>query len=139
VSLARERIASLASGADPFFNMQRHQLVSLAEKNRVPTMFFFREFVTAGGLISYGSRLADGYGQVGINTGKTLKVRSRPIYQSLSNPKESSWSSFAVEVNRSQTKQIAPYPEGRLGVDSGPSPGPARAIAERCHQCPDYR
>jgi len=72
VSLARERIAALAVGADPFFNTQRHHLVSLVERNRLPTMSFFREFVTAGGLISYGSACR-GYRQVGINI---LKVRS---------------------------------------------------------------
>jgi putative ABC transport system substrate-binding protein len=71
-SLARERIAALI-GSDPFFFMQRDQLVSLSQQNRVPTMYFFREFVTAGGLISYGTRLADGYRQIGTYTGKMLK------------------------------------------------------------------
>jgi hypothetical protein len=39
----------------------------------MPTMYFFREFVTAGGLISYGTKLADGYHQLGVYTGKVLK------------------------------------------------------------------
>jgi len=90
VALARERIAALVVGADPFFSMQRDQLVSLAEKNRVPTMYYFREFVIAGGLISYGTRLADGYRQVGAYTGKILKGAKPADLPIASNPKESS-------------------------------------------------
>jgi putative ABC transport system substrate-binding protein len=54
-AILQGRIGALLIGADPFFFMQRDQLVTLAERHAVPTMYFFREFVTAGGLISYGT------------------------------------------------------------------------------------
>ncbi len=72
-TISQERIGALLVGADPFFFMQRDQLVALSARNSVPTMYFFREFVTAGGLISYGTRLAEGYRQIGVYTGKILK------------------------------------------------------------------
>ncbi len=53
--------------------MQRDQLVALSMRHAVPTMYFFREFVTAGGLISYGTKLIDGYRQLGVYTSKVLK------------------------------------------------------------------
>jgi putative tryptophan/tyrosine transport system substrate-binding protein len=72
-TISRERIGALLVGADPFFFMQREQLVGLSARNSLPTMYFFREFVAAGGLISYGTRLADGYHQVGVYAGRILK------------------------------------------------------------------
>src|SRR6266487_2785437 len=72
-SIVQDRIGALVIGADPFFFVQRDQLVALSMRHAVPTMYFFREFATAGGLISYGTRLADGYHQLGVYTGKVLK------------------------------------------------------------------
>jgi putative tryptophan/tyrosine transport system substrate-binding protein len=70
---AGEPLGSLLVAADPFFFMKRDQLVALSARYSVPTMYFFREFATAGGLISYGSRLAEGYHQIGVYTGRILK------------------------------------------------------------------
>jgi putative tryptophan/tyrosine transport system substrate-binding protein len=72
-TVAQDRIGALTVGADPFFFMQRDQLTALSMRHAVPTMYFFREFVTAGGLISYGTRLVEGYHQLGVYTGKVLK------------------------------------------------------------------
>jgi putative ABC transport system substrate-binding protein len=72
-SIIRDRIEALVVGADPFFFVQRDQLVALSTRHAVPTMYFFREFAAAGGLISYGTNLADGYHQLGVYTGKVLK------------------------------------------------------------------
>jgi putative ABC transport system substrate-binding protein len=72
-TIVQDRIGALVVGADPFFFMQRDQLVALSVRYAVPTMYFFREFVTAGGLVSYGTRLIDGYHQLGVYTGKVLK------------------------------------------------------------------
>ncbi len=47
--------------------------MTLAQRHAVPTLYFFREFVTAGGLISYATRLADAYHQIGVYTGKILE------------------------------------------------------------------
>ena len=49
------------------------QLAALAVRHAVPTIFGFREFVAAGGLMSYGTNLADTYRQVGVYTGRILK------------------------------------------------------------------
>jgi putative ABC transport system substrate-binding protein len=71
-AISQRRVGALLVGSDPFFFTQREQLVALAARHAVPAMYFFREFSVAGGLISYGTRLADGYRQVGIYTGKIL-------------------------------------------------------------------
>ena len=72
-TVTQRHIGGLVVGADSFFFIQRDQLVALSERDAVPTMYFFREFATAGGLISYGTNLADGYRQVGVYTAKILK------------------------------------------------------------------
>jgi ABC-type uncharacterized transport system substrate-binding protein len=72
-SISQDRIGALVIGADPFFFVQRDQLVALSMRHALPTMYFFREFSVGGGLISYGTRLAEGYHQLGVYTGKVLK------------------------------------------------------------------
>jgi putative ABC transport system substrate-binding protein len=62
-----------ASGADPFLLGQRDQFVGLAARDSVPAIYFAREFVTAGGLMSYGTSVADAYRRAGIYTAKILK------------------------------------------------------------------
>jgi putative tryptophan/tyrosine transport system substrate-binding protein len=69
----RDRPDGLFVGANPFFNRQREQIVGLAARHAIPTIYPFREFPAAGGLISYGTRLADTYRQVGVYTGRILK------------------------------------------------------------------
>jgi len=72
-TLDERRAPALLVNTDPFFLARRAQFVALAARHGVPAVYAQREFVTAGGLISYGASLADGYRQVGIYAGRILK------------------------------------------------------------------
>jgi putative ABC transport system substrate-binding protein len=72
-SLAQQRADALFVSADPFFASKREHLVALAAQHAMPTTYEFREFVEAGGLMSYGTVLSDGYYKGGNYVGKVLK------------------------------------------------------------------
>ena len=72
-TVARDRPDGLFVGSNPFFILQRDQIVGFAARHTIPTIYPFREFPVAGGLISYGTRLADTYRQIGVYTGRILK------------------------------------------------------------------
>src|SRR5208337_161058 len=83
-SLVQLRPHALVVAPDPFFNVRREQIVGLAARHAMPAIFDFREFVTAGGLMSYGASLSETYRQAGIYTGKILdgaKPGDLPVLQ----------------------------------------------------------
>ena len=73
VAAARGAAGALIVAGDPYFFVRHEQIVALAERHALPAMYFFREFVAAGGLSSYGPNLADAYYQIGVYAGKVLK------------------------------------------------------------------
>ena len=72
-TLARERPDALFVAADAFFASRRVQFATLAARDRIPAAYANRDFVAAGGLMSYGTDFADSYRQVGVYTGNILK------------------------------------------------------------------
>ena len=69
----QRKASALLVGADPFFVGRREQLVAFAAKAAVPAMYFGREFVEAGGLMSYAAKLSEAYRDAGIYVGQVLK------------------------------------------------------------------
>ena len=69
----RQAAGALLVAADPFFTAQREALVALAAQHSMPAIYEWREFATAGGLMSYGTNLSEAYHQVGVYTGRILK------------------------------------------------------------------
>jgi ABC-type uncharacterized transport system substrate-binding protein len=72
-ALVRQRVEGLMIAADAFFDARRNQIVELAVQQAMPAIYFSRQFATAGGLMSYGSSITDGYRQAGLYAGRILK------------------------------------------------------------------
>jgi putative tryptophan/tyrosine transport system substrate-binding protein len=110
-ALARLPAAALLVGADPFFNGRREQLVTLAAHYSVPAMYELREYALAGGLMSYGTNLADAYRQVGNYAARVLKgdkPADLPVVQS---------SKFELVINLMTAKALRLIiPAGALAI-----------------------
>ena len=72
-TLVELRAGALVIGADAFFNSRSEQLAALTLRHAVPAIYQFREFVSAGGLMAYGSTVLDTYRPLGVYTGRILK------------------------------------------------------------------
>jgi len=72
-ALARDRVEGLQVGVDPLFGNHIDQLVALATRHKVPTIYPWREFTAAGGLMNYGASIPDAFHHVGVYTGQILK------------------------------------------------------------------
>jgi ABC-type uncharacterized transport system substrate-binding protein len=83
-TLVQLRAGAVVIGADAFFISRRDQLVALSVRHAIPTVYTLRDFVVAGGLMSYGSDLADTYRLVGVYAGRILsgeKPGNMPVQQ----------------------------------------------------------
>ena len=72
-SLVQLHAGALVVGGDTFLSGRRERLVALASRHAVPAMYYWREFVASGGLISYGPSLTSAFSQAGTYVGKILK------------------------------------------------------------------
>ena len=100
-TFVRERPDAVFVGIDTFFNNRRAQLVNLASRHAVPATFANRDFAEIGGLMSYGSNIADTWRQVGIYTGRILKGANPadlPVMQS---------SKFELVINHQTARMLA--------------------------------
>jgi putative ABC transport system substrate-binding protein len=72
-SLAQLHVGALMLANDPFFTSRAVQLAALALSHKLPAIYQYREFVDAGGLMTYGPSIADVYRQIGVYAGRILK------------------------------------------------------------------
>jgi putative tryptophan/tyrosine transport system substrate-binding protein len=72
-TLAQKGVGAVVVVSDALFNSRPDHLIALATRHALPAIYSLREFITAGGLMSYGNRLADAYRQAGVHTGRILK------------------------------------------------------------------
>jgi putative tryptophan/tyrosine transport system substrate-binding protein len=83
-SVTSTRVAALLVTANSYFDVRRDRIVGFAAQQRLPAIYQFREYVVAGGLLSYGVDITDGYRQYGVYTAKILngaKPADLPVLQ----------------------------------------------------------
>jgi putative ABC transport system substrate-binding protein len=84
-NFAEQRLKALIVTADAFFSGRRDQLVSLAARHALPTMYWLREFASDGGLMSYGTSITEAFRAAGVYAGRVLKGEKTahlPVVQS---------------------------------------------------------
>ena len=110
-SLAQKPVDALMLGPSAFFNNHRVKLVTLATHHRVPAIYTLREFVTAGGLMSYGTSLTDAHRQAGVYAGRILKGEKPadlPVVQSTK-------FEFVINLNTAKALGLS-FPPGLLAI-----------------------
>jgi putative ABC transport system substrate-binding protein len=100
IQAAQRGVEALLVTADPFFNTQRDQIVALAARHSLPAAYPWREYVEAGGLMSYGTSLAGTYRQVGQYVSRVLKG-DKPADLPVQNPTK-----FELVINTETAKTL---------------------------------
>jgi putative ABC transport system substrate-binding protein len=110
-TFVRERPDALFVAADAFFAGRRVQLANLAARDRIPATYSNRDYVTAGGLMSYGTDFAETYRQVGVYTGSILRG-AKPADLAVARSTK-----FEFLINRRTARALGiEVPPGLLGV-----------------------
>jgi ABC-type uncharacterized transport system substrate-binding protein len=72
-TLAQQKAGGLVTISEPFLNSRRDQIIALAARHALPALYPVRDYVTAGGLVSYGTSIVGAYREVGVYVGRILK------------------------------------------------------------------
>jgi ABC-type uncharacterized transport system substrate-binding protein len=72
-SFVEQKVGAVLVAAAPFFDTRKDRIIALAAEHRLPTMYHFREYAAAGGLISYGPSITESYKQAGVYAGRILR------------------------------------------------------------------
>ena len=110
---SQQGVGALLVPADTLFNTRRDQLMGLTARYKMPAVYQFREFASAGGLISYGTNVSAVYRQVGLYTGRILNG-SKPADLPVMRP-----TSFNLVINLKTAKSLAS--KCRLRSSSAPT------------------
>ena len=98
--IEKESGGALIVMPDPLFGTQRNRIVDFAKRRRLPSMFFYKEFVDAGGLMAYGPSFLDSYHRAAIYVDKILKG-ANPADLPVEQP-----TNFELVINLKTAKQI---------------------------------